>query len=50
MRGVQLSEGEHKIEFHFRPPVTSLYVSLAGIGLGLLLVGLVVLLHRRKAT
>lgn len=48
MRGVQLPKGEHKVEFHFRPPVTSLYVSLAGIGVAVLLVGMVVVMHRRK--
>ncbi len=39
MRGVALTPGEHTVEFHFAPPLTSLYVSLAAIALGLALVG-----------
>jgi hypothetical protein len=35
MRGVQLDKGEHKIEFRFQPPLTTLYVSLAAVGVGL---------------
>ena len=50
MRGVQLSKGEHKIEFHFRPSVNSLYVSLVGISIAGLLICIIVLLHRRRAT
>ena len=34
MRGVQIPKGEHRVEFHFRPPINSLYVSLAAIALG----------------
>ena len=34
MRGVQLAKGEHRVEFHFRPPLTSFYVSLAALTLG----------------
>ncbi len=34
MRGVQVPKGEHRVEFHFRPPINSLYVSLAAIALG----------------
>lgn len=44
MRGVSLSAGEHRVEFHFRPPLTSFYVSLAALVLGgvlLLVAGLV---------
>ncbi len=37
MRGVLLSPGEHQVEFVFRLPHWSLYVSLSAIGLGLLL-------------
>ncbi len=50
MRGVLLPKGEHKIEFHFRPPITSLYVSLFGISIPLLLLGIAVFLNRRKVT
>jgi uncharacterized membrane protein YfhO len=39
MRGVALTPGDHEIVFHFAPPTTSLYVSLAAIALGLVLVG-----------
>lgn len=34
MRGVQIPQGEHLIEFHFRPPINSLYLSLAAIAMG----------------
>lgn len=37
MRGVQIPKGEHRVEFHFRPPINSLYVSLAGLALGVVL-------------
>ena len=50
MRGVQLPKGEHKIEFHFRPPVNSLYVSLAGIGVAILFVSIVAIQSRRKVS
>ncbi len=40
MRGVQIPKGEHRVEFHFRPPSNSLYVSLAAIGLGGVLLAL----------
>jgi hypothetical protein len=39
MRGVFLEPGEHTVEFKFQPPVGALYVSLAAIALGLLLLG-----------
>ena len=37
MRGVLLAPGSHHVEFRFEPPVTALYISLAGllVGLGL---------------
>ena len=40
MRGVQVPKGEHRVEFHFRPPINSLYVSLAAIALGGVLLAL----------
>ena len=40
MRGVQIPKGEHRIEFHFRPPIKGLYVSLAAVALGGVLLGL----------
>jgi hypothetical protein len=39
MRGVALTPGDHEIVFHFAPPTTSLYVSLAAIALGFVLIG-----------
>jgi len=40
MRGVFLTPGTHQIKFRFEPPVTALYVSLAALGAGLVLLGL----------
>jgi len=37
MRGVHLQPGMHQIKFVFRPPITLLYVSLAAIAGGILL-------------
>ncbi|MDB6023547.1 MAG: hypothetical protein JWQ04_3404 [Pedosphaera sp.] len=49
MRGVYLEPGTHKVEFRFQPPVGALYVSLAAIGISLLVGGvLVVTLPRNK--
>ena len=39
MRGVYLRPGPHRVEFRFQPPFRTLYVSLAALALGLLLVG-----------
>jgi len=39
MRGVQVPAGDHRIEFRFQPPITGLYISLAAIGLGFVLIG-----------
>src|SRR5579872_7409773 len=41
MRGVYLEPGRHTVEFRFQPQVRMLYVSLAAIGAGLLLLGMV---------
>jgi uncharacterized membrane protein YfhO len=41
MRGVQLPAGAHTVEFLFKPDVRTLYVSLAAIALGVLLMGVV---------
>ena len=41
MRGVYLTPGAHTVEFRFQPPVGPLYVSLAAIGVGLVLLGLI---------
>jgi hypothetical protein len=41
MRGVVVPVGAHEIEFHYRPPITGLYVTFAGIATALALLGLV---------
>ena len=47
MRGVHLPAGEHKVEFLFQPRTPSIYVSFAGLALGVG-VGLYLLVTRRK--
>jgi hypothetical protein len=42
MRGVHLPAGTHTVEFLFKPDVRTLYVSLAAIAFGVLLLGVVV--------
>jgi hypothetical protein len=49
MRGVQVSPGQHVIEFRFAPPIGSLYVSLAAVVLALGLCGLLALYARRPS-
>jgi hypothetical protein len=39
MRGVHLPAGSHTVEFIYRIPLGTLYVSLAGVGLGILTLG-----------
>jgi hypothetical protein len=48
MRGVQLSQGDHKVEFRFAPTLTGLYASLAALVLGLCLVGVLIVSDTRK--
>jgi hypothetical protein len=48
MRGVFLERGEHSVEFRFEPPHETLYVSLAGIALGAVLIGFAVVSRRRS--
>jgi|CZKM01.1.fsa_nt_gi hypothetical protein len=48
MRGVYLTHGSHTIEFRFQPPIGPLYVSLAAIGVGVVLLGLVLVKGRRS--
>lgn len=48
MRGVHLAKpGEHRVEFRFQPPLTGLYVSLAALLLGMLLLGYVIFFPAR---
>lgn len=47
MRGVFLERGEHSVEFRFEPPHETLYVSLAGIALGAVLIGFVVVSRKQ---
>jgi len=49
MRGVALAPGPHTVELRFRPDIRLLYVSLAAILLGLLLLGVLVALARSAA-
>jgi len=41
MRGVQLEPGKHTVEFRFEPSANALYVSLAALALGVVLLGVV---------
>jgi uncharacterized membrane protein YfhO len=43
MRGAAVPAGSHTVEFLFQPPVKALYVSLAAIALGILLLGYVII-------
>jgi hypothetical protein len=47
MRGVHLGPGQHKVEFRFEPPYGTLKVSLAGVGLGVVLLGALIATGRR---
>ncbi len=49
MRGVYLEPGAHTVEFHFRPPMGPLYVSVAAIGIAVLLLGIVMVGEYRAA-
>jgi len=48
MRGVFLDPGEHTIEFRFKPPVNSLYVTMGGLGVSLLLLGVLIVSKGRE--
>jgi hypothetical protein len=48
MRGVFLAPGEHTVQFRFQPPLTALYLSLCGWGIGILTAGYLV--YTRKPT
>ena len=47
MRGVYLDPGQHTIEFKYQPPFHALYLSLAAIGVGVVLLGVVVIAEYR---
>jgi hypothetical protein len=48
MRGVYLEPGRHQVEFRFAPPHWTLYVSLAGICMGVVLAGLLLAGSERR--
>ena len=48
MRGVYLQPGTHTVEFRFAPPVNTLYVSLAAVLVGLLLLGYLAAARQRE--
>ena len=48
MRGVQVPPGQHVVEFRFAVPVTTLYVSLAAVALGLALCGFLALYPHKQ--
>ncbi len=43
MRGVSVAAGDHTVEYRFDPPHQTLWVSLAAVATGLLLVGILIL-------
>jgi hypothetical protein len=49
MRGVHLGPGQHNVEFRFEPPYGTLKVSVAGVGLGVVLLGALIATGRRRA-
>jgi hypothetical protein len=48
MRGVYLEKGKHTVEFRFVAKITTLYVSLAAWGVGILLAGFLVATGRKE--
>ncbi len=48
MQGVYLLPGDHTVDFRFQPPYRLLYVSLAAIGVGVVLLGLVLAPARKS--
>jgi hypothetical protein len=47
MRGVYLEPGTHTVEFTYQPPFHALYISLAALGVGIVLLGAVVVAEWR---
>jgi uncharacterized membrane protein YfhO len=50
MRGLHVPAGAHEVIWRFEPPSGGLYVSLAAIGVGLLLTGLTIVRERKAGT
>jgi hypothetical protein len=50
MRGVYLTPGTHMVEFNFSPPLGPLYVTLAAVGVVILLCGVLIFSTRRTST
>jgi hypothetical protein len=48
MRGVEVADGEHTVEFRFEPPIKGLYISLAAIVVGLAITGILIFPARSK--
>jgi hypothetical protein len=48
MRGVYLTPGNHKVEFRYQPPVNAFYISLAGIVVGMALLGVLAFTNGSK--
>ncbi len=48
MRGVYLTPGSHTVEFRFTLPNKPLYVTLAALAMGIILIGLLIFLNRRQ--
>jgi len=48
MRGVQVPAGEHTVEFRFRADMKTLYISVAGIGLAFVLIGVIAVHAKSK--
>jgi hypothetical protein len=50
MRGVYLQPGSHTVEFRFQPPIGTLYLSLAAVFVGLLLIGYLAFSREKPTT
>jgi uncharacterized membrane protein YfhO len=50
MRGVYLLAGPHTVELKFALPTGLFYVTLAGLGIGILLCGFLIFAGRRQQT
>jgi Bacterial membrane protein YfhO len=50
MRGVYLPPGSHTVEFRFTLPKKPLFITVAAMAVGILLIGLLIVLQKRKPT